>query len=231
MKKYRYILFDLDHTLWDFKKNSEETLGQLYDDYRLSDSARFSREDFSEKFWEINNRLWNLYDKDAIDKHKLREERFRLIFDELQYNNYDMADKIGDDYLRICPEKINLIPHTTEVLEYLHKRYSMYILTNGFPDTQYKKMSFSRLEKYFNKLITSEEAGHKKPNPEIFEYALRVMNAKNEECIMVGDNIETDIKGAISAGMDIIFFNPEGIRHNEKVTHEISSLLELKELL
>lgn len=231
MKKYRNILFDLDHTLWDFNRNSEETLDQLYHEYGLAHYEKFQYEEFIEKFREVNNRLWDLYDKNAIDKLKLRKERFRIIFDELDFSNNEVADTIGNEYFRICPEKIHLVPHTTEVLEYLQDRYSMYILTNGFSETQYKKMAFSKLQKYFIRVITSEEAGYKKPDPEIFEYALQVMGAKNEECIMVGDNIKTDIKGAIHAGMDIIFFNPEGISHSEKVTHEINSLLELKELL
>ena len=231
MKKYRYILFDLDHTLWDFNKNSEETLYQLYDVYHLGNTVQFGRELFVEKFREVNNRLWDLYDRDAIDKLKLRTERFRIIFNELNSENNETADKIGDDYLRICPEKIHLIPHTGEVLDYLHKRYRLYVLTNGFSETQFKKMAFSKLEKYFVRMITSEEAGHKKPKPEFFEYAFRVVGAGKEECIMVGDNLETDIKGAIGAGLDIIFYNPQKIPHTEKVTHEITSLLELKDLL
>ena len=140
MRKYRYILFDLDHTLWDFNRNSEETLYQLYDDYHLVGLEKFSRKDFVEKFQDVNNRLWDMYDKDAIDKLKLRKDRFRLIFDELKFHNYSIADKIGDDYFRVCPEKIHLIPHTTEVLEYLRKHYSLYILTNGFSETQFRQI-------------------------------------------------------------------------------------------
>ena len=217
--------------MWDFNRNSEETLYQLYDAYRLRDYGRFSREEFAGKFREVNKRLWELYDHDAIDKLKLREDRFRMIFDELKFSHHGIADQVGNDYLRICPEKIHLIPHAIEVLDYLHEKYDLYILTNGFSETQYKKVVFSRLGKYFKKLITSEEAGHKKPHPEIFEYALRVMGAGSDECIMVGDNIETDIRGALGAGMDIIFFNPDRIRHTEKVTSEITSLQELKGLL
>ena len=144
MKKYRYILFDLDHTLWDFNRNSEETLHQLYNDYGLAQFNKFTCEEFVDKFREVNIRLWELYDKDAIDKLKLRTDRFRIIFDELNFRNDEIAHHIGEDYLRICPEKMHLVPHTTEVLDYLHNHYSMYILTNGFSETQNKKMTFRR---------------------------------------------------------------------------------------
>jgi YjjG family noncanonical pyrimidine nucleotidase len=231
LKTYKYILFDLDHTLWDFNKNSAETLVQLYDIYRLGDHKKFTRDDFVEKFSEVNLRLWELYDRNEIDKSKLRLDRFRIIFDELNFAGDELAAKIGDDYLRLCPEKVNLIPNAVEVLEYLRKRYSLYILTNGFSETQYRKLAFSRIEKYFHKMITSEEAGHKKPSPGIFQYALTVIGAESRECIMVGDNIETDIRGAIGSGMDIVFFNPEKLSHSEKVTYEINSLLDLKNIL
>ena len=81
------------------------------------------------------------------------------------------------------------------------------------------------------KIITSEDAGHKKPNRGIFDYALEILGAGSRDCIMVGDNIETDIRGAINFNLDIIFFNPGKIPHDEKVTYEITSLMELKQIL
>ena len=149
MKTYKYILFDLDHTLWDFNKNSAETLVQLYDIYRLGDYHKFTRDEFVEKFGEANIRLWELYDRNEIGKSKLRLDRFRIIFEELNFSGDDIAANIGDDYLRLCPEKANLIPNAVEVLEYLSERYLLYILTNGFSETQYRKLAFSRIEKYF----------------------------------------------------------------------------------
>ena len=228
---YNYILFDLDHTLWDFERNSAETLFELYDVYHLSGFGKFKKEDFINKFQEINRVLWALYDRNEITREYLRRERFKLVFNGLNFTNDDIALNLGDDYLRICPQKIHVIPNAIEILDYLNTRYQLVIITNGFEEVQHTKLSFSQLKKYFLEIVTSEEAGHKKPNRGIFEFAVKKINAKISECIMVGDNIETDIKGAHRVNMDIIFYNPGKITHNEKVTQKISDLLELKAIL
>jgi len=231
MKHYKHILFDLDHTLWDFERNSSETIHQLYKSYQLEKYNLFSEPEFLKKFKEINSRLWNLYDLNEIDKEYLREERFRLVLGELGLKNDKVADKLSRDYLTICPAKEHVIPHAYEVLAYLKDRYQLHIITNGFVDIQDKKLHHSKLRDYFKNIITSEGAGHKKPNRGIFDYALDILGASNKDCIMVGDNIETDIRGAINFNIDIIFFNPDRISHEEKVTYEITSLMELKEIL
>ncbi|HLF33271.1 MAG TPA: YjjG family noncanonical pyrimidine nucleotidase [Cyclobacteriaceae bacterium] len=231
MLKYRHILFDLDHTLWDFERNSIETLQQLYEQYRISELRIFSIPEFTGKFREVNRRLWNLYDLNKIDRDYLRDERFRLVLTELGLKDNDLAAALSRDYLSICPAKEHVIPHAFEVLDYLKGRYQLHIITNGFVDVQHLKLTYSRLEKYFTNIITSESAGHKKPDRGIFDYAMEIIGTGNRDCIMVGDSIETDIRGAVSYQMDIIFFNPDRISHDEKVTHEITSLAELKDIL
>jgi putative hydrolase of the HAD superfamily len=229
--KYRHILFDLDHTLWDFERNSSETLQQLYGHYHLSERGNFSIPDFAQKFRDVNRRLWNLYDLNKIDRDYLRDERFRLVLSELGLKDNDLAAALSRDYLAICPSKEHVIPHAFEVLDYLKERYQLHIITNGFVDVQHLKLTYSKLKKYFTNIITSETAGHKKPDRGIFDYAMELIGTGNRDCIMVGDNIETDIRGAICYQMDIIFFNPDRISHDEKVTHEITSLAELKDIL
>jgi YjjG family noncanonical pyrimidine nucleotidase len=231
LKHYKHILFDLDHTLWDFERNSAETIQQLYKSCRLGESGLFSVNEFLKKFREVNRRLWNLYDLNKINKEYLREERFRLVLGELGIINHQLADQMSTDYLSICPAKEHVIPHAYEVLGYLKERYQLHIITNGFVDVQDKKLHHSKLRHYFKNIITSEGAGHKKPDRGIFDYALGLIGTVGNDCIMVGDNIETDIRGAINYNLDIIFFNPDGMPHEEKVTHEISSLMELKEIL
>lgn len=231
MKKYNHILFDLDHTLWDFEKNSAETLSQLYDAFHLSKYGKMNREDFISKFREVNAQLWSLYDQNRIGKEYLRDERFKLIFEGFGVKEDETAKRLGRDYLRICPEKEHVMPHAYEVLEYLSGRYRLHIVTNGFRDVQSRKLAFSRLGNYFTRIITSEEAGFKKPDRGFFEYVLSKLEASNSECVMVGDNIETDIRGAFSVDMDIIFFNPGKLPHDEKVNFEITSLLQMKDIL
>jgi len=231
LNKYKYILFDLDHTLWDFDRNSSETLLELYESYGLAEFGKFSGEEFIQKFREINSVLWTLYDRDEIDKQYLRKERFKLVFNAFNFINDNIALDLGDDYLRICPQKEHVIPYAIEILEYLKPRYKLIIITNGFKEVQNQKLKFSNLKNYFSEIITSEDAAHKKPSRGIFDFAIKKINAKISECIMVGDNVETDIRGAKKVNMDIIFFNPGSKTHQEKVTFEITSLMELKTIL
>jgi putative hydrolase of the HAD superfamily len=231
LKLYQHVLFDLDHTLWDFDRNSSETLRDLFREHELGTRNLFSETDFLRKFKEINSRLWNLYDLNKIDKEYLRDERFRLVLGELGLSDNILAGNLSKEYLALCPTKEHVIPHAFEVLDYLKQRYKLHIITNGFMDVQDKKLHHSRLHKYFTNIFTSEDAGHKKPNPGIFDYVMRILGTESHYCVMVGDNIETDIRGAINYNLDIIFFNPSKIPHEEEVTHEISSLMELKGIL
>jgi putative hydrolase of the HAD superfamily len=124
-----------------------------------------------------------------------------------------------------------LIPNAKYILKYLIKNYSLYIITNGFMDVQLAKIKNSGLSGYFKKIFTSEHARSSKPNRGIFEYALKSVNARKKESLMIGDDLEIDIKGAREFGIDQVYFNPSGIRHNDRLTYEIHSLLELKDLL
>jgi putative hydrolase of the HAD superfamily len=143
----------------------------------------------------------------------------------------DLAELIGDEYLDISPTKTLLIPHARKILDYLQSRYKLHIITNGFQSTQEIKMKNCRLEPYFQSLTTSETVGHNKPRPEIFHQALTRVNARKKESLMIGDDLEVDITGARKFGIDQVFLNRDGIVHQDPVTYEINSLLELKGIL
>ncbi|MFI5220383.1 MAG: YjjG family noncanonical pyrimidine nucleotidase [Bacteroidia bacterium] len=227
---YKHLFFDLDHTLWDFEKNSRETLLDLYQKHELKVKGISSAEDFISKYFEINYRMWDLYHKNEIDRTTLRSIRFEKTFSHFNVDDEQLIKTFPDEYLEILPTKKNLFPDATDVLDYLKTKYNLHLITNGFEHVQWAKLNSSGLQKYFSEIIISDKTGFKKPDKEIFDFALTSVNAKAEECIMIGDDIEADIKGAINAGWDIIFFNPTGKRHNEKVTYEIKKLSELKNI-
>ncbi|MFN2126911.1 MAG: YjjG family noncanonical pyrimidine nucleotidase [Anaerolineales bacterium] len=231
MTRYKHILFDLDHTLWDFNRNSMETLVELFDFYDLGRFNKFSSQDFTNKFREVNTILWDLYDRNEIDRYYIRAFRFQMILKQLGLKEEDIPPDISEVYLKICPTKGNVVPDTFEVLDYLKGQYKMHIITNGFDDIQDTKLNSSNLRGYFDKIFTSEAVGFKKPSKEMFEKAVEWIGTDKKACVMVGDNIETDIKGAINASLDVIFFNPDKILHELPVTYEITSLLELKNIL
>ena len=231
LKKYHHIFFDLDHTLWDFDKNATETLIDLYRQFELMSFNLFSEFALVEKFMEVNNQLWDLYNVGKIDKAEIREKRFTIIFMDLGLTPEQVPPDFGEVYLQSCPQKTNIMPYTLEILDYLQEKYELCIITNGFDDVQETKLTSANIKKYFKQIVTSESAGSKKPQKEIFEYALGLTRAEVNKSIMVGDNLQTDIQGARRVNMDQIFYNPNDLFHKEKVTYEINCLSEMVKIL
>ncbi|UXP33624.1 YjjG family noncanonical pyrimidine nucleotidase [Reichenbachiella agarivorans] len=230
-KPYKYIFFDLDHTLWDFDSNSSEVLRELYFTYDLGKYGIESADLFLERFVQTNNALWAKYNVGEIDKFYLRNQRFRLVFEDagaiMTLVEEMFLKEFNKQFLHHSPRKSKLMDGAIEVLEALHGHYKMFIITNGFEEVQSIKMAHSKIDHYFDRIITSEKAGFKKPFAGIFNYAMKWTGANPEESIMIGDNLEADIKGARDYGMDQIYYNPAGIAHNESVTHEIKNLTEI----
>jgi putative hydrolase of the HAD superfamily len=229
--KFKHLFFDLDHTLWDARANTEEALAELYISNGLPEKGIKLQEEFIEKYQQINAQFWNEYSKGRISKNTLRYKRFLLTLRHFGINDYDLSYSLSEQYTDLAPGKSKVQPHTHQVLDYLLTRYSLHILTNGFQDAQHRKIKASGLEPYFNHVITAEKAGTKKPDKAIFQYSADLVKAQLSECLMIGDNLETDIIGARSAGMNQVYFNLENRKHNEKIDHEITSLLELKKIL
>ncbi|MGB3467238.1 MAG: YjjG family noncanonical pyrimidine nucleotidase [Cyclobacteriaceae bacterium] len=228
--KYKHILFDLDHTLWDYDTNARETLSDLYDHYELGRHELFEKEDFIVTFFDINESLWSAYNKDQIAKGYIRENRFRQIFDHLRLPLKYYPQGIDDNYLHACPQKTNKIAHADEVLTYLKPHFQLHILTNGFNDVQSVKLEKSGLSQYFDKIVTSESAKAKKPNAAFFDHAISEINTHPEETLMIGDNLNTDIKGARDYGIDQVYYNPEK-NTDYQSTYAIGCLRELKHIL
>ena len=229
-KKYKHIFFDLDHTLWDFDRNATEVLHELYDKFSFHELGFFKKEEFVQVFHVVNRDLWRMHDLGKINKNIIRDNRFRMIFNRLGLPDHHIPLDIGALYLELCPVKCNVIPYAHEVLAFLSKHYTLHILTNGFEDIQHLKLKSAYLDQYFIEIITAEKSGYKKPNIEMFKFALNKAGAQCEECVMIGDNLETDIVGARDAKIDQIFYNPFQVTHNETVTHEIKCLSDLFEI-
>jgi YjjG family noncanonical pyrimidine nucleotidase len=230
MKKYTAIFFDLDHTLWDFETNSREALTELHHSYQLERKG-IEQQAFLAAFKKINTGLWHLYDTGKIKQEVIRLQRFHRIFQEFDVEAYDLSLQFSTDYVNQSPKKGNLLPHAKEVLEHLHPNYPMHIITNGFSEIQSIKMASGGITNYFQSVVTSELAGHKKPSKEIFEFALNKNNLQPHQVVMIGDNLLTDMGGAKNALLDTIYFNPDKVKHETELTHEITSLAELKLLL
>lgn len=231
MKTYRHIFFDLDHTLWDYDRNVTESLSELYLIYRLQELGIPSFQQFFDAFHLINFQLWDWYNVGKIDKENLRKERFPRIFMQAGGNPAAIPAEFEEDFMQRTSSKPHVFPYSKEILTYLKEKYRIHIITNGFNESQAKKMSSSGLEGFFELVVTSETTGHKKPDPRIFRYALDQLQTQPELCLMIGDNPSSDILGAQRADIDQVFFNPDGKTIDLKPTYEIRHLQELEQLL
>lgn len=232
MKTYRHLFFDLDHTLWDFETNATETLHQLFHDYELARHGTFTLTQFAARYNEVNHALWRLYQANKIGQQQLRDIRFVRTLTKLGVAEADLPADISTRFTIILPRKSAVFPHTHEVLGYLqNKGYHLHLITNGFEDVQHLKLASSKLTDYFEEVITSEASGCLKPDPRMFAHALARTGATAAESLMIGDNLECDVLGAYNAGIDQVYFNPTKRRHFVQITHEISSLDELRAFL
>ncbi len=231
MKRYRHLLFDLDHTLWDFDKNAAETLSELYATHQLAKLGNFSVQQFCEAFVTVNRFLWKQHDQGTYDQQRLRSERFSLVLTQLGVATDLIPPKLADDYLRICPTKPHVMPHTLATLDYLRQHYQLHVLTNGFAAVQAIKLRSGGLTDYFVEVVSSDTTGHCKPHRAVFDYLLDRIGATHQECLMIGDNLETDVRGAREAGIDQVFYNPMRTEHREAVTYEVACLSELRSIL
>jgi len=229
--KYQHIFFDLDHTIWDFDKNAEETLQELYLVYDLPGLGLHSADLFIETYTRNNHQLWADYHTGKISKQALREMRFKKTFLDLGLSPEVIPVQFEDDYVAICPTKTNLFEGAHETLQYLHSKYVLHLITNGFKESQDMKIKGAGIGKYFDQIIVSEDVGVNKPDPAIFQHALDVAGAEKQTSIMIGDSLEADVMGALNFGMDAIYFNPAGLPKPDEVPVQISRLNELTLLL
>lgn len=226
--KIQHVFFDLDHTLWDFEKNSDLTFHKVFDKQQV----QVNLQDFLTVYKPLNREFWKLYREEKISKEALRYQRLKKTFDTINYSISDaLIDVIAIEYIEFLPHFNHLFDHTFDVLDYLKPKYQLHIITNGFEEIQTKKMQSSNIHHYFDKIITSESVGVKKPNPKVFEHALAIANATKDNSIMIGDSVEADIEGALQVGMEAIHCNFEGEEVTATNFKSITSLLEIKQYL
>lgn len=230
LKKFEHktdIFFDLDHTLWDFEKNSALAFEQVLDEMKLP----FTIEAFLEHYVDINANYWDRYSLNQVSQAELRIGRIRDTFELLEYTtSTERMLEVGDKYLHYLPNHNYLFDGAVEILEYLQEKYRLHIITNGFDQVQARKIKNSGIDGFFQTVTNSELAGVKKPDAKIFAYALQLAKVGVEDTVMIGDNLLADIEGAQNVGMDVIYYN----EHRKPVPltlPQVNTLLDIKSLL
>ncbi|MEX0996190.1 MAG: YjjG family noncanonical pyrimidine nucleotidase [Flavobacteriaceae bacterium] len=199
------IFFDLDHTLWDFDRNSAFAFQKVFETHNI----QIDLTHFLKVYEPINLNYWKLYRDEMITKQQLRRGRLNDAFKLLKLEfPIEIIDALAVSYIDFLPHHNHLFPGTIELLEYLKPNYKLHIITNGFEEVQSKKLINSKIDSYFNTITNSERVGVKKPNPKIFHFALDRAKTLPEKSVMIGDNLEADIHGAKAIGMNTVFFNP-----------------------
>ncbi len=230
--RYKHLFFDLDHTLWDFETNSKSTLHEVFHSNRLHETLTNDFDQFYTHYSLHNKRLWDRYNHGFIKQEELKWKRMWHALLEFKLGDEKLAKQLSTDYLEILPGKTQLFPHTEEILDYLTNRgYQLHLITNGFEKIQWGKLNNARIGHYFTEVITSEIANSLKPKKEIFDFALLKTGAELKESIMLGDNLDADILGAMNAGMDTVFVNHINEETTLQPTHIVYHLKELEEIL
>lgn len=244
MKRYSDLFIDFDDTLYDTHGNAILALQELYADFGLH---RYfdCPEQFTVPYWETNVELWGLYSRGEIERDYLIVERFRrplacgTILNEVGERvpfepTREYCLEVSDHFLDLCACKPGVVEGAHELVAALREKgYRMHICSNGFHEVQYRKLRACGLLNSFDTIILSEDAGANKPSAQFFDYALAQTGAKRESTLMIGDNYQTDILGALHAGLDAMYLDRkgDGIKPEDGVNYVARDLAEVTKLL
>jgi putative hydrolase of the HAD superfamily len=241
MKQYKAVFIDWDDTIGDFLGAAKLALQDMYEKYNLSEYFA-SFEEFFLLYKPHNIELWDKYGKDLVTKEYLSFDRFffplmhgsrvgeRLKVKGERQEVAALAEQLSDDFLNMTTARFSLMPGAEELVRYLAAKYPLTVVTNGFVEVQYEKFDKSGLRDCFAHIVLSEEVGCQKPNPRIFEEALRMNGLQAEDVVMIGDSWNSDIQGAINAGIDQIWVT-NADKANGDATYIVNSLEEVKDIL
>lgn len=202
----------------------------LFLEHNIQQHCQTEFDNFIDVYEAINHQLWHLYGIKQTTKEELRYQRFYKAFKHFDYENLNLAHVWADDYLKISPYKTHLIDGAMDVLLHLKENYELHIITNGFKEVQHIKLDYSNLKPFFNHIIISEEHGFNKPDIKIFDLAQQLAGAQSYECVMIGDNYDADILGALNAKWKAIYLSEKATDNLDKNFNQIQRLIELKEL-
>lgn len=234
--KYKDLFIDFDDTLYDTHGNAVIALSETFDYFHL-DRYFEDPQVFYDAYWTANIDLWTQYAKGEITRDYLIVERFRrpLNVGKGIEVTKELCLEISDKFLDFCASKPGVIDGAHELMDYLKRKgYRMHMCSNGFHEVQYKKLDACSLHDYFNTIILSEDAGVNKPSKDYFDYALKVSGANRETTLMIGDNLQSDILGALNAGLDAMLFNRWQVPSEElpqDLTFVVDNLCDIMEIL
>lgn len=223
---YKWMLFDADGTLFDYDRAEVVALQETF----LQLGHRFEPE-YATAYRRINDEIWLAFEQGKIGQARLRTERFDRLFDVIGAEL--KSERFSTRYLQNLAEGTYLIDGAEKVIQALHGKVGLLLITNGLADVQRPRFAKSTIGQYFVDPVISEEVGVAKPDPAIFEIAFQKMGAPDKkDVLIVGDSLTSDIKGGNNFGIDTCWFNPAGRSPSQDVgiRYEIADLRELLSL-
>ena len=200
--RYRAILFDVDDTLLDFQTGNHNAVNRLMDELDYRDSHRY------EQYEAINLKCWEELEAGLLTQNQLKVARFVRFFD--RYPVVGDPKWAAERFVELLGQQSILLPNALEVVEQIAARLPVAVVTNGITAIQRSRMALSPLKDYLTEMVISEAVGISKPRPGIFKIALDRLGVKPRDALMVGDGVNSDIRGANNAGIDACWLNPTG---------------------
>lgn len=227
MNKYKYLIFDLDDTIFDFQKSESEALEILFDEYNIP----FNQSN-KEKYKKINRMYWDKLESGDISMNEVLTNRFRDFF--AIFGIETDGEEIETKYRSLLKKSCHLIPFAKEsILSLKNRGYIIIAGSNGIGKNQRLKLEKCGISNYFDDIFVSDELGYDKPSIGFYNHIFDKfpdMNINNS--IMIGDSLGSDIQGAINANIDSIWYNNKGIKSdNIKSTYETDDIRRIVEIL
>ncbi len=223
----KIVLLDIDDTIFDFYESAKATIIKCCKDYNIEFTDKMI-----EHYMEQNEFLWQQYEKRIITREDIFRKRFPELFKE--YGIEIDGIKFEESFQKYFKTEYKLIEGAVEIIKYLSEKYDLYIVSNSLIDTQRRRLTAAGIIQYFKDLFVSDIFGYQKPTKEFFNCCFaRIPNFENQNAIIIGDSLSSDIKGGYNAGIKTCWFNPTK-RHNiTKIEpdYEITSLEEIKNIL
>ena len=196
--RYSLILMDADDTIFDFQAGNRKAVGMLMEELGLSSPTVF------EEYQQINHACWQALERGEMDQETLHVERFRRFL--RMKGRADDPKRVADRFAVLLGQQAIPLPNAEETVEKLAREREIVILTNGITPIQKSRMARSPVQNWISRMVISQEVGVSKPDPRIFEIAMG--NTPREKVLMIGDGLQSDVRGANNAGVDVCWFNP-----------------------
>ena len=225
---YKFLLFDLDHTLLDFDAAEDVALSQLLNEEGVEDIKAYKN-----YYVPMNKALWKDLEQKKITKQELVNTRFAKLF--AHFGIEKDGAYLAERYQFFLSKQGQIFPGVEDLLKKLISRgYELYAATNGITFIQTGRLEQSGIATFFKEIFISEQLHTQKPDAAFYEkIGSRIPNFDKNQTLMIGDSLSADIQGGNNAGIDTIWYNPHHLENKTlaKPTYEVDSYQALLEIL